>query len=123
MEHTEDDRPDPVVIEIKGEMYRFRWPDTGEEFYATVSQSPKELSEHDDVNLELVLNESSSIQKQIALARVVFPPLHGRPISEVLQEAKQRGTIALGVFLYWDSVHLIESARKKGLEVRIYAMQ
>ena len=113
------ERPDPILLEIRGEMYKYRWPDTGEEFYATVSYSPGRLPDREDVGLILVVSQNSGVAEQIATARRLFPSLQNRPVAELMGEVKEHGTIVLGAFHYWDTPHIIQDAKVEGIEVRI----
>ena len=119
MDNESDARPEPILVEIIGEMHRYRWPDTGEEFYMTVSMSLPRLPDMDDVDLILVINEKAPFRDQIFEARKFFPSLQGRHISEVVLEAKRCCTVALGRFRFWDADRIIYYAGARGLEVRI----
>lgn len=115
----EPGRPDPIPVEDIGGMVRYRWPDTGEEFWATVSYILPRLPERDDVDLILVIDKCALIVEQLATARKLFNGLRQHTASEILQAAREVGEVVIGRFPYWDVTHLMKEARRHGLLMRI----
>lgn len=117
MKKNNASRPEPELIEQIGDLCKFRWPDTGEEYYAMVVFDVHDYGDGPDHRLAYVIDRERSWAEQIAALRSVFESIRSLPVSHLKRESDEHGRIELGRYRHYPARELLRRATEAGLTV------
>ena len=114
-DHERGHNCDPILIKKCGDMWTYRWPDTGEEFTLLVVQAFDMPEPRDDVTLTFTVHPGIPLATQMHVLRSLFPSLQSQPAAALMQTLKRDPVMPLGVFTYWEARVLVKQAAEQGL--------
>ena len=116
---SEENRPDPILIQLHGVVLRYRWPDTGEEFDVLVDFFPSFLSTVKRVLVFAMWKASRASPEEIYAVRKLCPDLSLKPVSQLISALSESNPYLLGEFSEGEAKELLEAGSRLKLQLFI----
>lgn len=121
MKNKVKSKDEPILIEEKGHLHIYRYPNTGEEICIHVlkKENMPEIDIIEEYEVIVVWHKNMSKIKQIVLLRRLFPSLNNISSLELLDKARNTKEFVVGAFLRWEALNVVEEGRMLGLEIYV----